>query len=244
MLFSLLFQFSLSGYVAEYCIYQKDSKKCSGHGNNATFAASQYEKSIKNISSETNKFDFYDEVTVNVAEDISGTKIDIYLLKNAKNIRVIGLDENQQFGFGLEATKIATLDAVEIRNAHCIKDDTTQFYITNLTLHNIQFTGFEKASCFYGSKLDIDFLSPSNTTFKFEEVIYRCNYTKEFNPNYDVDGAIWRLVHSGELAWAIDLARATAVVNTRKANLSSLKYSMENMKRELSNLIPELNGKE
>lgn len=52
-----------------------------------------------------------------------------------------------------------------------------------------------------------------------------------------------RKMYKASVADRGDLARAAAVVNTRKANLSSLKYSMENMKRELSNLIPELNGK-
>ena len=41
-----------------------------------------------------------------------------------------------------------------------------------------------------------------------------------------------------------ELARASAVVNIRKSDLASVKYEMEVIKRELSNLIPELNDKE
>lgn len=41
-----------------------------------------------------------------------------------------------------------------------------------------------------------------------------------------------------------DLARVRALVNTRKADLLSVEYNIKRAKQELSNLIPELNGKE
>ena len=190
MFFSFLFSFCLcEDKFAEFCIYSTNQKKCSNYEN--SFSKTEYSSKIEDLAEETNKFDGYNATTLYIAEDISDTNIDIYYLKNSKNIRLIGLDEKTQFGLLLNIQKVATLDGVEIRNCHCIKDDTTQFYITTLVLSNVNFTGFEKASCFYGETLDIDFLSPANTTFKFEKIIYHCNYSKPFYPNYDVDGAIF-----------------------------------------------------
>lgn len=53
-----------------------------------------------------------------------------------------------------------------------------------------------------------------------------------------------RKMYRASVADRGDLARATAVVNTRKADLASLQYNIEMLKKELSNLIPELNDKE
>lgn len=53
-----------------------------------------------------------------------------------------------------------------------------------------------------------------------------------------------RKMYRASVADRGDLARTTAVVNTRKADLASLQYSIEMIKKELSNLIPELNDKE
>ena len=53
-----------------------------------------------------------------------------------------------------------------------------------------------------------------------------------------------RKMYRASVADRGDLARTTAVVNTRKADLASLQYNIEMLKKELSNLIPELNDKE
>lgn len=53
-----------------------------------------------------------------------------------------------------------------------------------------------------------------------------------------------RKMYRASVADRGDLARTTAVVNTRKADLASLQYNIEMIKKELSNLIPELNDKE
>lgn len=52
-----------------------------------------------------------------------------------------------------------------------------------------------------------------------------------------------RKMYKASVADRGELARSTAVVNIRKADLSSVKYDMEIIKREISNLIPELNNK-
>ena len=174
---------------AEFCIYVENKDLCKGYGK--AFASKKYAKEMKNISSQTNKFDGYDSVTISIAEDIPKITIDLYLTKNAVKVSVIGLNVEERISYILGVSDVATLGTVVLRNAHCIKDKTTEFFITELTISNVVFTGFEKASCFYGGMLDIDLLSPSNTSFKFDSVIYRINQTKSFFPNYKVDGAIF-----------------------------------------------------
>lgn len=53
-----------------------------------------------------------------------------------------------------------------------------------------------------------------------------------------------RRMYNSSVADKGDLARATAVVNTRKADLLSVQYNMKRAKQQLANLIPELNNKE
>ncbi len=53
-----------------------------------------------------------------------------------------------------------------------------------------------------------------------------------------------RRMYKSSVADKGDLARATAVVNTRKSDLLSVEYNMKQIKQQLSNLIPSLNNKE
>ena len=78
-------------------------------------------------------------------------------------------------------------------------------------------------------------LSVNNSLTKIYEVLINQAVLQEENI---------RKMYQTSVADRGELARASAVVNIRKSDLASVKYEMEVIKRELSNLIPELNDKE
>jgi len=78
-------------------------------------------------------------------------------------------------------------------------------------------------------------LNVSNSLIKVYEALIKQAEIQEENI---------KRMYKSSIADKGDLARATAVVNIRKSDLLSIKYNMEQLKQQLSNLIPVLNNKE
>lgn len=127
------------------------------------------------------------DLYVNLAESIS-TIIDLMLIKNAR-INIVGV--NKQAKFGLETSGMSTYDFITLENVVAKKGDSTSFFFLDLHLKNVLFTGFQKASCFYGKTLYTDLNSVVDSTFKFDYVEIDTAWKKQFKPNYKVDGAVF-----------------------------------------------------
>ena len=183
-----LFLSLISCETLNICIYKTKTDLCS------EYADEKYIIQAKNWKDEAKKIvkKFKaDAVHIYIAENISDTKIDIYQFKKANTIILEGINPNQQVEYYLNASEITTFDNVIIKNSHCLKDKTTEFFIENLTIQNVSWKGFYTKTCIYGQNLVSDFMSVSKMTFKFETVNYSIGKPSKFEPNYNVDGAVY-----------------------------------------------------
>ena len=179
------------GKVVEYCIYKTDIDLCNKVADEYIFQDEKFTKAFEKIAEKEEKFNGYDNVTIYIGEDLTDAAIDLAIIKDAHEIHLIGLDKNKQFTYILNQNGVVTLEKVYISNSYCVKDDSTEFFMDELHLSNVRWTGYEKKNCFYGGKLESDLLSIANNTFKFEEVKYKVNYVQAFYPNYKTDGAVF-----------------------------------------------------
>ncbi|EAY04386.1 hypothetical protein TVAG_350610 [Trichomonas vaginalis G3] len=143
---------------------------------------------MKSESKKNNKFDKLN-VTLYIPENLSSITVDAYAFKNSNFFYLIGIGSNASCK--LSVSEVCTFNSVEFNNIELIKKDTTEIDLAELKLRKVLFTGFDKASKYFGGKLDSDLLSTRYITLLFEHVTIHCNETGEFEKNYRIDGAIY-----------------------------------------------------
>lgn len=186
----LLFLVFSKSEVAQFCVYTKHKSNCDGFPEDVIYPDSTFSKNLSSLSKKTSQFDNYDKVEINIAEDLSKSDIDLFLLKNAHHIYLQGI-VNPPPSFELNVKDVTTLENLTIKHCMCVKDSSTEFFMENLTLSEVQWSRFDKASMFYGGILESDLLSIRSCAFRFDSVIYHVNYTEKFTPQTNISFAVF-----------------------------------------------------
>lgn len=190
----IMFSFLLTSISAvnsvDYCLYSTNSNKCSGFPAENSYDEANFTKMIKKQSEKTKQFNGYIRVAINIVENLTKTKLDLFLMKNAHHIYILG-PENTYAEYILNVNEVTTLENLTISNSYIKKDNSTSFYMENLTLTNVQWYGFSKASTFFGGILETDLHSIEGCNFKFDSVIYHVGCTTNFSTIREVNGAVF-----------------------------------------------------
>ena len=150
MISFLFLSLAQSQNTIEFCLYDTNKDLCNHVPEEYIIQDKEYEDYWKDLPQTKSSFNGYDSVTIYIAENLSKAQIFLVDMKDAHHIYLKGLNPNYRVRYILNFGETSTPEKVYISNSHCVKEDSTEFFMDELHLNNVSWEGYEKKNCFYG----------------------------------------------------------------------------------------------